>query len=474
MSVRPARELTQSQIFSLAFGSIIGVAWIPLAGSWIQTAGSLGALIAFAAGCITVMFVVAAYAEISSMHPVNGGEVSYAQISLGSGFSFAVGWMLILLYLGFTSFEMISIGWIAGILFPAIKGPALYSLFGSDIHLGELGTGLCCNIAIWWLNFRGKGSAARVQNVMAFGLLIFAFLMLLLALFWGDARNLQPAIAHPIEGGRLAGIFSIFSISMLFYGGFNFAAQCFGERGLSVTPRRIALLLFLSLLAAFFFYAAIILACSLLLPREQLLALELPAATMFEAAIGSRLLRNVVLIVGMIGLVTSWNGAVLAGSRLLAMLSEIRLLPESLSRVHAVHNTPTHAIALLSILTPLIALIGQGGIFPIAKALSFAIAFAWAVTVLSAVRLRATRPDVPRPYCVRFAGLVFSCAIAGTVFALLQTGKDFLQPGSVLPSTEGIIALSWIFLGYVCWVLTGRRRRSISERDRSDIVFELQ
>jgi amino acid transporter len=474
MTDRPVRELTQTQIFSLAFGSIIGVAWIPLAGFWIQSAGSLGAVIAFASGCITVMFVVAAYAEISSMHPVNGGEVSYAQISLGSGFSFAAGWMLILLYLGFTSFEMISIGWIAGILIPAIKGPVLYSVLGSEIHVGELTTGLLCNMIVWWLNIRGKGSAARVQNAMAFGLLIFAFLILLFALAWGHIENLQPIIAHPVNGGRLAGIFSIFSISMLFYGGFNFAAQCFGERGMSVTPRRIALLMFLSLLAAFFFYVAIILSCSLLLPRAELLALELPAATMFEAAIGSRLLRDVVLIVGIIGLVTSWNGAVLAGSRLLAMLSEIRLLPESLSHVNPIHKTPAYAVAFLSILTPLIALIGQGGIFQVAKVLSFAIAFAWTVTVLSVVKLRVTRPESIRPYRVKSAGFVFSFAIAGTIFALFQTGKDFLLPGSTIPSTEGFIALAWIALGCVCWILTGKRRRSISEHDRSAIIAQLQ
>ena len=474
MTSKPAGGLSQSQIFSIAFGSIIGVAWIPLAGFWIQMAGPLGAVIAFACGCITVMFVVAAYAEISSMYPFNGGEVSYAQIAFGSRYSFAVGWMLVLLYLGFTAFEMISIGWIVGILLPFLQGPVLYSLLGTDIHAGELAAGFACNLVIWWLNIRSKGSAARVQNALAFGLLIFAFIMLLLALVLGRAEHLQPAIAQPADGGRFAGIFSIFSMSMLFYGGFNFAAQCIGERGMSVTPRRIALMLFLSLLAAFLFYAAIILTCSLLLPRGQLLALELPAATMFEAAFGSSLLRNLVLIVGMIGLLTSWNGAVIAGSRLLVMMSEIRLLPAPLARIHPQHRTPTYAVAVLSILTPLIALIGQGGIFQVAKALSFAIAFAWTVTVLSAVRLRITKPQIIRRYRVRWAGVAFSLAIAGTVFALLQTGKDFFQPDTAMPSTEGVIALSWIGLGSVCWLLTGRHRRSISERERTALITGLE
>lgn len=454
------RHFTPSQLFSVAFGSVIGVAWIPFVGYWLETAGAIGALLAFAAGCITVLFIVAAYVEIGSMYPVNGGEAAYAQIALGDSFAFVAGWMLVLLYLGFTSFEMIALGWITCILFPALKGPPLYTILGSPVHVGELGVGLGTAVLIHWLNVRSHTSAARFQTLLSWGLIAFAMFVLAAALAYGSSAHLAPAFASPPGGGPIEGVFTIFSISLLFYGGFNFTSQMLGERDSGVTPRQVAAAMFLSVIVAFFFYAAIILSAGLLMPRAELLTLELPAATMFRIAFDSQLLFASVLVVGIVGLVTSWNGAVFAGSRLLAKLSEMRLLPVAIGRFDPVSGTPKRAVLALSIVTPLIAAIGQGGIVPLSKALSFSIAVAWAITVLSVIRLRIAQPDAERPYKVAQAPLVLGIAVLGMLFGVFVTGRGFVTSAGLTP--DGIMITLWVFLGFIVRQLTRRGTMSVS------------
>lgn len=464
-------ELSSSALFSLGFGSIIGVAWIPLVGFWLKTAGSIGAIIAFTAGCLTVVFVVAAYAEIGSMYPVNGGEVSYAQVSLGSGFAFSVGWMLILLYLGFTSFEMVATGWIVCVLIPELKGPVIYSVFGNNVYSGELLIGLAACVVIHRLNVYGRGVATRFQELLSYGLVVFAVLMLAIALTFGSASNLVPLFVHPKSSSSvLGGVYSVFAMSLLFFGGFNFSTQCLGEHGPEVTPRKIANAMFLSVGAALFFYSAILLSCSYLLPRAHLLSLELPAANMFKVALNSPFLQDFVLVFGIIGLVTSWNGAVFAGARLLVMLSELRLLPKRIADMHMRHGTPVRAVRWITIFTPAIAFAGRGAIVPVAKALSFAIAFAWAVTVISAIKLRITHAHVARPFKISHAFVVLPIAGIGTLFAIYETGKDFFMPVTGV-SASGFLILLWSLLGALTWILMAARRKSLSEHERTAVVL---
>lgn len=44
------RVLGKKDVFSIAFGAMIGWGWVVLAGSWIQKAGTLGAIISFIMG----------------------------------------------------------------------------------------------------------------------------------------------------------------------------------------------------------------------------------------------------------------------------------------------------------------------------------------------------------------------------------------------------------------------------------------
>lgn len=63
---RFVRVLGQRNVIALAFGAMIGFGWVPLVGTWLTEAGSLGAILAFLIGGTVVVFVGLTYSELVS------------------------------------------------------------------------------------------------------------------------------------------------------------------------------------------------------------------------------------------------------------------------------------------------------------------------------------------------------------------------------------------------------------------------
>src|SRR3954447_11007421 len=125
-------------LFSLSVGTIIGVGWVTLLGSWLRDAGSAGAVLAFILGGLVILPVALCYAEVTSQVSGAGGEIAFAKAISGPRAAFATGWILLLIFLGVIAFEAISVAWVAGAIFPALTGPVLYRVLGADMHLGSL------------------------------------------------------------------------------------------------------------------------------------------------------------------------------------------------------------------------------------------------------------------------------------------------------------------------------------------------
>ena len=104
-----SRVLSKKDVLVLSFGAMIGWGWIVLAGHWITTAGSLGAIIAFAIGGIMVLFIGLTYAELTSMMPKCGGEHVFSHRALGRTMSFICTWSIILGYVAVVAFVATSL-----------------------------------------------------------------------------------------------------------------------------------------------------------------------------------------------------------------------------------------------------------------------------------------------------------------------------------------------------------------------------
>ncbi|MGB2921336.1 MAG: amino acid permease [Mycobacterium sp.] len=61
-------------VLALGFGAMIGFGWVVLTGDWIGSAGTLGAVLAMAAGGVIMAVVGLTYAELTAAMPKAGGE----------------------------------------------------------------------------------------------------------------------------------------------------------------------------------------------------------------------------------------------------------------------------------------------------------------------------------------------------------------------------------------------------------------
>ena len=130
------RTVGTSQLFTLAFGTIVGAGWVVGIGQWLDSAGPVGTTVAFALGGVMMVFIGLCYGEIAAAIPVSGGELAYAYGIFGLRAGFAMGWFLALAFVVTTVFEALTAMWLISSLLPGSLGPVIYHVFGEPIRTG--------------------------------------------------------------------------------------------------------------------------------------------------------------------------------------------------------------------------------------------------------------------------------------------------------------------------------------------------
>ncbi|MFV1988567.1 MAG: APC family permease [Gemmatimonadota bacterium] len=459
-------------LFSLSFGTIIGVGWITVMGSWLSGAGSMGAIIAFVVGGLAMLVIGLCYAEMASMYPVSGGEVAYVLEAWGPRWSFAAAWFLAFAYIFGTAFEAISVEWIMSALVPGFGGPVIYSVFGQAVRLWSLLLGLAIMAVIGVINYRGGKTAAWFQDIMTVGLVLASAIFIAVGVFAGDVANLQPTFVGDTPRAVVIGIVGVLATIPFWFAGFDTIPQAMGEveegTNLHLLPRVIAL----SIVLALVFYCLVIVAATMSLPRPELLAMELPAAAAMEAAFGSPLLGKIVLFAGLCGLITTWNALFFASTRIVFSLGRGHMIPHRFARVHDRFGSPSTAVIFVGVMGGLGALFGRNAILVIVSASASTAALVFALVVIGVAKLRSTRRDHERPYRVP-GGMAFLYLAIVLSLGLLATAvyEQYHSAGGRMP-TEWIVILAWALLGALFYKAASPMRREVSEEERRRLILD--
>ncbi|MEO0398878.1 MAG: APC family permease [Pseudomonadota bacterium] len=467
------KEVTLRQLFFLAFGSIIGVGWITVMGSWLSDAGAFGAALAFLAGSIVMVFVALCYAELATRFPAAGGEIVYAYEVFGLHASFIVGWLLAVAYTSVVIFELISVGWVFSALFPSLTGPTLYTVAGSDVTLGGLSSGIIGMALIAWFNIRSAKSAASLQEALSILLILVTLAFCVLAFMRGDVNNFQPAFVPSTEGLIWPGIIAVFITAPLWFGGFDAIPQALGEKSESVSMKGVPFVMVLSILAAALFYVAVILAASISLPRADLLAADLPVAEAITVAFGSDIGGKLVLFAGLLGLITGWNSFTFCAARVMFALGRAKIIFSVFGDLDEKRRTPVKAILFVSGVSIIAGFFGRSAILPIVDAGAFAFTSVY-VGVCGAALWRAVkRPkesddtlfNTPGGFITRGLAVAMTLAIAIYAFYLPYQSADGHFP------VEWMIFLFATALGAVLYVMGAGARGKVSAQERSDLLL---
>jgi len=424
------RVLRRREVISLAFGAMIGWSWVALAGTWLESAGSIGAILAFLVGGVVIAFIGMTYAELASAMPQVGGEHTYSMRAMGPGASFVCTWSIIFGYFSVVAFEVVALPTVTEYLFPDFKMGFLWTVAGYDVYLSWVLVGVAGSLVMTWINVIGIRTAAVLQTVVTVVILMAGVLVVSGALFNGSAANMEP-----LAVGGINGMLTVLVMVPFLLVGFDVIPQAAEE--IDLPHREIGRVLVISLMMAAVWYGLIVLGVSLSLDNEALGRASLATADASVATWRS-----------------PWIGKLVA----IYALAHSGMLPGFLGRLHPRFNTPANAVVLIGALATLAPLLGRQTLVWLADAGGFGIVIAYAMVALSFIILRRKQPEMAR---VRYGPFV------GYTALVLSLGMMVLylpgSPSALVWPHEWIILLGGALLGTVFYVWARSVRGRASE-----------
>lgn len=454
-----ARVLARKDVLALAFGAMIGWGWIVLTGSWIQSAGSLGAITAFLVGGIAIVLVGLTYAELASAMPQVGGEHVYSYRAMGHFASFLCTWTIVLGYVSVVSFEAVALPTVVEHLFPDYAVGHLWTIAGWEVKATWVAVGIAGSLVMMGINYIGIRTAALVQKVVTLLILAVGVMFITGALFTGDTGTMQPLFN--VENGVVGGIMIVMIMVPFMFVGFDVIPQAAEE--INLPFREIGRVLMFSVILAVFWYALIILGTALMLDPAALGASSLAVPDAMQAVFAAPWAGKLMVLAGIAGIITSWNAFYIGGSRAIYALAHAGMLPAFLAKLHPRHNTPVNAILMIGLFSSIAPFFGRPALVWLVDAGGLGIVIAYLFVALSFLVLRQREPELERPFRVRNGKLVGGVAVALSLgmVALYMPGS----PSALLP-VEWVVFGGWMIFGLAMY-LWSRRRYGVAYADQA-------
>lgn len=429
------RVLSQWDVIALAFGAMIGFSWIILAGSWVLDAGALGSVLAILIGGLMVAFVGLTYSELVSAMPKAGGEHNYVWRALGARAAFVASWALALGYVAVVAFEAVALPTALNYVVPQLETGFLWTVAGYDVYLVWALVGSVAAVFITALNYIGIRPAAIFQLLVVLLLAAIGALMVFGSVTGGESSNFSPLFTS--FGGLMAAVLTL----PFAFVGFDVIPQSAEE--INLPYRRIGTLLIVSVILAVIWYAIVVLSVGLGLGQRQLETSELATADAMGNLFGSGVFSNILILGGVFGILTSWNGFLIGGSRLIYAMAHSGMLPRWLGRLHPRYRTPTNAILVIGALSFVAPFFGREMLIWLVDAGSMSIVIAYLMVAISFLILRRREPEMSRPFRVGAGMVVGSIAVLLSLFFFVQYLPG-MPAGLIWPPEWAIVILWWI------------------------------
>lgn len=438
--------LGNKDVMALAFGAMIGWGWVVTAGLWITEAGSLGAILAFLIGGILVILVGLTFSELASAMPIAGGEMFYVYKAMGRVPSFIANWAMILGYVSVVAFEAVALPTVFDYLVPGYSVGYMYTIAGWDVNFTWVLVGVLGSILIAFINYRGTQLASTVTFILTVVILVSGVLLITGSSISGTAENMEPLFANGMKG-----VLAVILMTPFMFVGFDVIPQAAEE--INLPRKRIGQLLIFAVVLAILWYVGIIYGVSRVLTLEEVEASSLVTAdAMAKAFGGSSMMANLLIVGGIGGILTSWIGFYVGGSRAIYALAKAGMLPAWLGKLHPKYNTPYTAILLIAALTTFAPLLGRPALVWLVDAGGLALVFCWLMVAVAFVILRKKAPNMQRPFKVAAGPLV------GWLAIFMSIGVAILympgMPSALIWPYEWVIIIAWIILGFVFYLIS--------------------
>jgi amino acid transporter len=455
------RVLGRTDVLTLAFGTMIGWGWVVLSGFWIQEAGLGGALIAFAIGAVLCIFVGLTYAELTAALPLAGGEMVYAYRAMGQGMAWLTSWAISFAYIGVAAWEGIALATAIDYVLPIPKVWHLWDVAGYAVYGSWSAVGMLGALALLGLNYFGARPAAIFQ-VMSTS---FLFLVGLIFLFGGIAFGSTEYITAAFTDTK--GIIAVLLMVPSMFVGFDVIPQSAEEMNLPL--RQIAKVFIVSIVMAAGWYFLIIIGIGISAPPEIRNAGIVPAADAMAYCYGSGIFGTIMILGGICGIMTSWNGFIVGSTRIIFAMGRAKMLPPFFGRLHKKYKTPSGAILLVGGICVASPLLGQNALVWFVNTSSFGSVLSYLLVAVSFLVLRKKEPELERPFKIKYGeSLAFFVVMFSAGFLLFYTpigGVSLKWPN------EWMLIIFWALILLLCALWSKRAYRRVSRAERELLVF---
>jgi amino acid transporter len=387
------------------------------------------------------------YSELTTSVKIKGGEFAYTYRFLGRIPAFFCGWFLIFGYLTILPWVAVSVSSLFSYFIPFLSTFELYTVLGNTLYLPQLIIGLVMIWGITLLNMRGVRSSKAFQTTATVIMFITFFIFFIGCLIFGDVSNITPKFA---AGGTGKGILLAIASMLFFMNGFDTIPKTVDEASSKINYKNMARALVGTIVVGTVFYLAVIFFSSLILsPEVQVNLGSLPLIEAFQRTTGSLLLTIIMAFGVLMCVMTTFNGFLLAGGKLLASFAESGFIGAGLAKTND-KNVPQRAIIMLACIATAGIFLGKGLLVSLIILGGIAFLIAWFFVAFSAYRFNIREADAIRPFKIPGGKpmMLLAMIISGGLTLMM------IIPGTPisLGFTEYILLLVWAGVGAILFV----------------------
>ena len=398
--------------------------------------GTLG--LAIATGFIILLYITFtfSYTELACAIPKAGGVFDYATKALGKDIGFLAGMAQLIEFVFAPPAIAAAIGAYFNIFFPGL--PVTFIAIAAYLFFTAL------NIS----GIRAAAAFELVITMLAVGELLLFSVITLPHFEW---KNLE-ANAFP-HGWK--GVWAAIPFAIWFFLGLEGVANVAEE---TVNPQRNVLLGFGSALLTLVILCILVFLSTVgvggweavVYPGAGAPPSDSPLPLALAQITGSNAwLYHILITIGLMGLVASFHGIILAASRATFEFGRVKYIPAVFGKVHDRFKTPANAL-LINMIIGIVALL-IGNTSQIITVAVFGALTLYIVAMISVIVLRRKLPEMPRPFRVPF--YPYFPVVALVIAAVSLIAMITLNPGL------SVIYFCLLALGYAWFHFVVKKKK---------------
>ncbi|MGG2056961.1 amino acid permease [Lysinibacillus pakistanensis] len=439
------RELGSWQLMLYVLGATIGAGIFVLPGTTAALHAGPGVIVSFLIGGIVTIAVGLAYVEFAAMAPVAGSAYTYSYIALGEIIAWMIGWDLLLEFTVIAS--TVAVGW-SGYVDSFLQSVGIHipeALTKDIAHGGIVNLPAVIGwLIVAWIALSGIKNVGRSNTLFTIAKVAAIILFLVIGTF-----HVNPVNWTPFTPFGWSGVMAGAALVFFAFTGFDGVTTVLEEvkNPQKTIPK--ALIGGLSVLTLIYALVAAILTGIVPFPD-----LDVPNPTVFALqSVGIQWGGAIVAVAVIFGLLATMIANTTSATRVLFAMSRDGLLPERIAQTNKKTGVPVLSIFIV-VLTGIL-LSGFLSIGELAEFANIGGLTAFALTTISVIVLRYTRPDQPRGFKVPAIWLVGIIGVGGSLALIFS-----------LPIFTILRFLIWLAIGLVIYIAYGYKHAKVNTKNQ--------